>query len=212
MRSLFFLVIGLTLFFQACTTSRQAQNNSKDLARLVHWMSGSFNSAAQAQRDTNYFDISLHMQPIWLQLGKERQEYWLYVEQAMSARADKPYRQRIYKVEQLDAKTFRSSVYLIPDESKYIGAWRTPQVFDALSPDQLDARQGCAVHLTLQADGSFRGSTIGKDCESTLRGATYASSKVSISANGIDSWDQGFNAQDVQVWGATKGGYEFRKQ
>lgn len=212
MRSLLFFAVLITLFSQSCTVSRQAAGQTSDLARLVNWMSGSFNSAAQAQRDTDYFDISLHMHPIWPQLSNDQQGYWLYVEQAMSARADKPYRQRIYKVEKIDAQTFRSSVFLIPEESKYIGAWRTPQVFDALTPSQLDAREGCAVHLSLQPDGSFQGSTLGKGCESTLRGATYASSKVSINNKGIDSWDQGFNAQDAQVWGATKGGYEFRRQ
>lgn len=212
MRHVFVIMAFLWLFFQACSVSKQATGKASDLTRLVNWMSGSFNSAAQAQRDTDYFDISLHMQPIWPQLSNDRQGYWLYVEQAMSARADKPYRQRIYRVEQLDAQTFRSSVFLIPEESKYVGAWRTPQVFDNLSPAQLETREGCAVQLTLQPDGSFQGSTIGKGCESTLRGATYASSKVIISTKGIDSWDQGFNAQDIQVWGATKGGYEFRKE
>lgn len=212
MRHVFAIMAFLWLFFQACSVSKQATGKASDLTRLVNWMSGSFNSAAQAQRDTDYFDISLHMQLIWPQLSNDRQGYWLYVEQAMSARADKPYRQRIYRVEQLDAQTFRSSVFLIPEESKYVGAWRTPQVFDNLSPAQLETREGCAVQLTLQPDGSFQGSTIGKGCESTLRGATYASSKVIISTKGIDSWDQGFNAQDIQVWGATKGGYEFRKE
>jgi hypothetical protein len=43
-----------------------------------------------------------------------------------------------------------------------------------------------------------------------LRGASYATSKVTIEEGLIISWDQGFNEEDEQVWGAVKGGYEFR--
>ena len=53
--------------------------------------------------------------------------------------------------------------------------------------------------------------TLGKACESKLRGATYASSVVAIQPGRIESRDQGFDACDVQVWGATEGGYVFLK-
>ncbi|MGB0932242.1 MAG: CpcT/CpeT family chromophore lyase, partial [Chitinophagales bacterium] len=50
-----------------------------------------------------------------------------------------------------------------------------------------------------------------KECGSTLRGATYATSKVNIYKDRLESWDQGFNDQDSQVWGAVKGPYIFDK-
>jgi len=33
-----------------------------------------------------------------------------------------------------------------------------------------------------------------------------------IGAQGMNSWDQGWNDAGAQVWGATKGGYSFLKQ
>ena len=60
-------------------------------------------------------------------------------------------------------------------------------------------------------NGSYEGSTNGKDCQSDLRGAKYATSEVVISDEGIKSWDRGYDENDKQVWGAEKGGYVFKK-
>ncbi len=200
-------IFGLLAFLAlACGSSRKAAGDGAALEQLFQWMTGSFSSAEQAARDSAYYDISLHMYPIWKEKGR-----WLYVEQAVGSMQDRPYRQRVYQVEQLDANTFRSAVYTLPDEAAFVGAWAAPGRFDALTPDQLVLREGCAVILKRQADGSFSGGTEGKGCESTLRGASYATSRVTIREGAIDSWDQGFNTAGEQVWGAVKGGYEFRR-
>ena len=36
--------------------------------------------------------------------------------------------------------------------------------------------------------------------------------EVSMESGRIESWDQGFDANGKQVWGAEKGGYVFLKQ
>ena len=74
----------------------------------------------------------------------------------------------------------------------------------------MDIRQGCEVVLSRNADGSYEGSTIDKNCKSTLRGASYATSKVRVEKGMITSWDQGFDDKDEQVWGATEGPYIFK--
>ncbi|HRW89883.1 MAG TPA: CpcT/CpeT family chromophore lyase, partial [Flavobacteriales bacterium] len=66
---------------------------AQSLAELASWMTGSFSSAAQAEADTNYYAIELEMARIW----PERTDgVWLYVEQAVAAKKEKPYRQRVY--------------------------------------------------------------------------------------------------------------------
>ncbi len=176
------------------------------LDKLFTMMQGSFNSGKQAQADSSYFDISLHMAPIWPEQGN-----FLYVEQAVSANQDQPYRQRVYKLERMDDTRIGSIVYEIPNDSLWIGKWKTPEAFSSLSPDDLEIRQGCTVFLQATADGGFSGSTNEMSCLSSLRGASYATSKVSVYADRIESWDQGFDAEGNQVWGAEKGGYVFDK-
>jgi CpeT/CpcT family (DUF1001) len=202
-------VLSVILSLHACTASKQGESGSaKDLDRLVSYMQGSFNSSAQAKRDTNYFDISLEMRPIW---PKRKDAHWLYVEQAVTALKGKPYRQRVYRVSARSDGSFISEVYTLPDEASFVGAYATVEKFDALNPDQLVLRNGCGVILRKEGDG-FKGATEGDGCESNLRGAKYASSKVEIASDRILSWDQGFDAAGKQVWGATLGGYEFLKQ
>ena len=171
-------------------------------------MTGSFNSHEQSIADSNYFNISLHMYPIW----EEKEGHWLYVEQAMYSRQDQPYRQRIYQLEKLEDNLFVSHVYLIADEENAVGKWKEPTHFKTLTMDNIIKKEGCEVILNKMDDGSFRGSTMDQKCKSTLRGASYASSIVQIQPDKLISWDQGFSSDHKQVWGATKGGYIFVKE
>lgn len=180
----------------------------RDLKTLLQWMTGDFSSQAQSQRDSDYYDIRLHIQPIW---KSEKGVHWLYVEQATASAQDKPYRQRVYKVARDGKNGFKSIVYTLPTPEKWVGGYKNTEVFNALKPADLSLREGCTVFLARKPDGTFSGSTNADDCESTLRGAKYASSKVTITKNMLLSWDQGFNEKGEQVWGATKGGYEFVK-
>jgi hypothetical protein len=204
MRNAIFPLIA-ALALTACTASRKAGSNA-DLQLLKDQMTGTFNSAAQAARDSNYYDITLHMYPIW----PDRPGAWLYVEQAVTASQNKPYRQRIYQLEKIDRQTFVSKVYTIQNEKDYVNAWKTPEVFSKLPLESIELKSGCEVVLK-RSGKLFTGATGDKTCPSELRGASYATSKVTVYPDKIVSWDQGFNAEGVQVWGAAQGGYEFLK-
>jgi CpeT protein len=179
-------------------------------------MVGSFSSESQAAADPeNYRDIRLQMVRIW---PKRTDGRWLYVEQAAGTALAKPYRQRVYNLVSLaeplaDGSTIRSDVYELPgDPLTYAGAWKTPETFDALTPDTLDLREGCSIFLRQDADGLFRGSTQGNGCSSSLAGASYATSEAIITPAGLQTWDRGFFADGTQAWGATKGAYVFVRQ
>lgn len=182
-------------------------------------MAGSFSSAEQSLVDKDFRDIRLHMTLIWPSRTSDS-EKWLYVEQAMAEAQDRPYRQRIYRVtpgtsERGGVGTLVSEVFELPGGPEgalmYAGAWQTPDSMETLSPEQLSKRDGCDVVLREVVAGTFEGGTVGKACLSSLRGATYVTSKVRMDATGLVTWDQGFDASDKQVWGAVKSGYEFRR-
>ena len=105
---------------------------------------------------------------------------------------------------------FESKVYELPSPEKFVHSWEKPELFQHITPDSLIARKGCAVYLKKEGN-CYSGSTKDKDCLSSLRGATYARSTVTVCENQIVSWDQGWNAEDEQVWGAVKEGYVFQK-
>ncbi|MBL0012902.1 MAG: chromophore lyase CpcT/CpeT [Flavobacterium sp.] len=202
-----FLIAILGIAIASCKSGQNVASKSEaHLNELVSIMQGTYSSEKQSVKDTSYFNISLRMVPIWKNKG-----HYLYVEQALFKKQDKPYRVRIYKVSQRGENEFISEIHTLKNEKEWIGKWATPEAFDALTENDIELKQGCGVVLHRSGKNKFEGSTGEKTCPSELRGASYASSKVTVTPSQILSWDQGFDKDGKQVWGATKAGYVFDK-
>lgn len=199
------VVLLVAILLTAGCKTTQNQSDSKELKELVSIMQGHYSSEKQALADKDYYNISLRMTPIWKSKGN-----YLFVEQAIFDKQDKPYRVRIYKVSQR-GNEFISEIYTLKDEKAWIGKWATPEIYDQLTEADIELKSGCEVVLKHTGKNRFEGATGDKTCPSELRGASWANSKVTVTENTILSWDQGFDKDGKQVWGATKGGYEFIK-
>ncbi len=212
MNKLYFLV-GLIGIMNLISCTDQKLNSTKDnhheaLSNLFDMMSGEFSSEEQAKEDALFYNINLVMYPIW---ENDKNTKWLYVEQAVTKYIDKPYRQRVYKLSINQDGLIESCVFELANPSKYIHGWENPIIFKQITPDSLILREGCAVFLKKEED-CYSGSTNNKDCKSSLRGATYVTSKVNVCKDQIISWDQGWNNKDEQVWGAETRGYIFKRK
>lgn len=202
------LSLILSILLSACIQRKEVKPSQAHLDRLVTWMTGSFSSQEQSLLDTAFLDIRLQMVQIWPERTDGR---WVYVEQASALTLDRPYRQRVYRLFRRNDTTFVSAVYEITEPMRLAGAWRTPASFDFLVPDSLMPMTGCALFLHPRGDSAFVGSTVDRECLSDHREAAYATSEVRITELGMFTWDRGWNADGVQVWGAIKGGYIFKK-
>lgn len=198
----------LVWMIAACSPAKKAVKVDQELNQLVELLNGSFSSEAQSKADTAYFNISLVMVPIWT---NRTDGQWMYVEQAMASKLDKPYRQRVYHLLHPGGNTFTSDIYTIKNALSYAGLQNDKTKLQKLSFDSLELKDGCTVTLIKNND-LYLGGTDGKSCPSDLRGAKYASTKITLKKGELVSWDQGFDASDKQVWGATKGGYIFIKK
>jgi len=98
---------------------------------------------------------------------------------------------------------------IIPCALREIG--QIGEAVKGLTSDSLKLREGCSIFLQRHSPEFYRGSTCGEGCVSTLRGASYATSEVTIKKTEMISWDRGFDSNQKQVWGAEKGGYIFKK-
>jgi hypothetical protein len=94
---------------------------------------------------------------------------------------------------------------------RFAGAWSDVSMLKNLTTDSLTEKPGCTMYLYKNNDGNFYGGTRENNCESNLKGASFATSEVTIYSNMLISWDRGWDANSKQVWGAEKGGYRFRK-
>jgi hypothetical protein len=206
------LITMTSVFLYACKSLKntsQLNTIEKELVNFQQLMSGKYNSQAQSISDTDYFNISLVMTPIW----KERTDgRWLYVEQAMATKLEKPYRQRVYHLQHPQTNIFTSDIYTIKDALSFAGAQNDKEKMQKLSFDKIELKEGCTVTLVAKGNNEFEGGTNSDHCPSDLRGAKYATTKIIMKNGELISWDQGFDTKGKQVWGAEKGGYIFVKQ
>lgn len=205
-------LVFIFLLFVSVQSNAQLENI---YGTLLAYMTGSFSSEAQSKADSNFYDIRLHM--VEIQMGNEPGN-WLYVEQALGSAQDKPYRQRVYQVVEISLGIYESRVYEFENPLQYAGGWNDASKLSSLTFDKLILRDGCSITLKYESElvgdsivNRFVGSTGATSCPSSLRGASYATSEVIITADQLLSWDRGWDANGKQVWGAETGGYIFVK-
>lgn len=177
-------------------------------------VTGSFTSAAQAAEDDRYSVVEAEIIRIW----PERTDgIWIYQEQAIvnmdgidpATAKNRPYFQRVGHIYREASGRIVRDNYELPDAPAYAGAWRAPQRFDAISPDQL-GKKGCANILLPVATGHWVSHT--EDCANSYRGASKMISLGITMPEGFANWDRGFGADGQLVWGPADGGYVFRRR
>jgi hypothetical protein len=185
------------------------QVRAGELDTLAAWMTGSFSSAAQASADPGeHADVRMHAIAVWAERTDGR---WLYVERALASTPEEPHWQRVVRLHAEDAG-LASDIYLLPGDAKrFRGAWRDPLLLKDVTPERLSLREGCTMHWTRGADGSFSGTTSVDACPSELHHARYSMSTSTVTDTLVTSWDQGFDASGRQVWGVTSGPYLFAR-
>jgi len=206
-----FFALMIFIFFLAGTNrlSSQPQYGHDDLLELKKLMTGWFSTESHSKEDTAYFHIRLCMHPIW---EKREDGYWLYVEQAVFASLNNPYRQRVYHLYlSEDSSSLVSRVFEIQNPSAYVGGCNNNMVLADLQHQDLVDRPGCEIFLTRAGENTFEGSTRQGACLSSWRGASWVSSDVVISTEGLTSWDRGWDVENNLVWGPQGGGYRFDK-
>jgi CpeT protein len=201
------ILMPLGLIACVAAPHREAGVPDDPAAAVAAIMQGHYDSRDQAAADKSYFPIALAMVPIW----PERNDgHWLYVEQAIADTAEKPYRQRVYRVYNGEDGEVISEVYTFAEPERYVQGWRTGSLA-GLREDMLQPRTGCAVHLR-ERGGLWQGATVGTRCASERSGAAYATAEVTLESGRMSSWDRGFDTAGNQVWGATTGAYVFVKR
>lgn len=203
------IVFSLAGCFLGRPLSKEVSRPVSPLEELWQQMAGFYDSADQAATDTQYYDIRLAMVPIRV---SDENYKWLYVEQAVASAPERPYRIRVYRLEQLAEGRFVSRVYALRDERAYLQAWSDPEKLTMLDTADIDEREGCAVFMTRTSPGVFEGATMQGTCESSLRGASYAQAEVFLDGRVLRSWDRGYDQRGNQVWGAERGPYIFKKR
>lgn len=168
--------------------------------RLRDWWIGTWSS----QSEEGGLDVRLVVAQVWTSRWDGP---WLYAEEALAARPDRPHRQRIYRLslDPAETGTVVADVFEIPgDPRRFAGTWRDREPFSHLRPEDLVRREGCSLRFHSHV-GRFTGATQGTACRSERDGARYATCEMTVEPERIESWERGFDAGGRQVWGPVDG-------
>lgn len=217
--SVVLLGIGLLLMMSCGAGKNSAKNTAEEeraailaltnnLEQLGRIMPGVYTNTQQYKANPDdFYHVIMKLYRIW----PDRDDaIWLYIEQAQFEVQDQPYRQRVYKLFRGERDTLISEVYTLPDTKAAINKGDQAEFWKELSPTQLQAREGCAVYLKRKANALYTGGTLPNTCTSTLAGAAFAHSTVTIGLDVFESLDQGYDKQGNIVWGSEKGPYRFK--
>ncbi len=191
----------------ACSEVKEQETEAEEIVDLaVEHLEGRFDSLEQSEENINYYAISLVMCEVE---APEIGDAVVYVEQAQMSSLNQPYRQRLYVLDELEEGEVRSSVYELADPDAAIGLCDEDEMM-YFSAAEASLKDGCEVYLSWTGKG-FSGETEVGTCSSTMGGASYATAAVEMTMDQISSWDQGWNSQGEQVWGAVEGAYIFNR-
>jgi hypothetical protein len=97
-------------------------------------------------------------------------------------------------------------IYYIKDESRF-------SYLNSKSITEADIylKDGCDIWIRIDDDGNYNGNTDGKNCVATFRGSSYVTTDFWVYKKKVLSWERGWDLNDNQMWGSTKGYYIFKK-
>ncbi len=196
------LFMSLLAFTISCDTKTSDDSKLQDFTDLL---SGKFSSEKQSELDSSYPAVYLVNIPIW----EDKPGYWLYHELYDKKNNSSVYNQRIINVRREDSVTLSTISYVIPNQKKYINAWRDISVFNFLTIDSLKRRDGCDVYFK-KTSTIYQGKTKKGTCLSNFtENIAYTTSNVVVSKNKISSWDRGYDITGKQIWGKIQGPFQF---
>jgi len=186
----------------------RADDTSASTDRFTQLFTGAFSSVEQSLGDKNFRAVSVHCVRIWPQ---RTDGIWFYLEHALADGLDQPYRQRVHQLVPAVDGALELRVFTLDDPIKVTGAWRNAAPLAELPPEKLTLLAGGSIFFKEMPDGSFVGGTRGPGSPNDLRGATHATTEMTLTSEKITFWERGFNAAKRQVWGPTNGGYVFKR-
>jgi hypothetical protein len=182
----------------------------KEIKTIGAWMTGSFDTFAQVDRDEEadakyrHIRAILHVQPV--SIAGLNNALALYVENQAAESRTKPYRQRVYVIKRDAENKIIIEIHRIKNQEQVVNAYKNPTVLKNLTLENLTHEAGCDMIFEKINTKLFKGSSgTEKTCKSTLRGATHTVSKTEITPTQITNLDQGFDDEGNHKWGPPPG-------
>lgn len=198
--------IFTTLIISLLFTNNSQAQTINHVQEVVSHLVGIMDTSAQSQ--VNSKRVNVQMTTCKVQLKDEVNSVYLYQEQALATKLDQPYRQRILKIISLENNQVESKAYKLTNETQFINFCNQSESNKILQKTDL-TESICSVFLRPVVT-IYIGETPPEGCSANVRGAVKITNKIILHSQGMDTFDQGFDAEGKQVWGAVNDSYQFR--
>ncbi len=178
-----------------------------ELGNLVKLLVGEFSNESQVKEDAGFAYLHLVNTVIW----EDRPGYWVYSEVYDPRQGNFIYSQRILEYEKLDSASFKSTSYKILNAKGYERGWEDKKIFNKLTMDSLEVRQGCEIYFEKNTSTIYSGKTNKGFCSSSINNVEYITANLVISKNKISIWNRGYNNEGKQIWGKINGPYKYKR-
>ena len=204
------MVLGLVLALLAAPEGTGPSTAPASADEVAVWLAGTYDTRDQAARDAEVPVLRM----LIVAVPKSRLSYGapvLYLEEAPAARPDRPSLQRFLRVETDATGAIVLRRFDLKDGSAAAGKWRMPADLALFGRNDVRERVSCALTLKKTAD-HYEGSAAAVECIPALLGVTRATSEMRIFPDRVETWDRGFGAKSVQLYGPMLEPYRFRKR
>lgn len=201
----------LTLCGALSANSACADETNASVNHFADLLNGVFDSSSQAIDDSSYLDVTVrHCAVAVTDLpADKRSGRFLALRQSVSTEAN-PYRVRILRIfAGSTADSVRVSSYATTTDVNLAELCFKPEAERTVSFKQL-SEEKCTTESQYR-DGQFVGGTTGDGCPSSRAGAVRMTSELTLSGQGMTTWDRGWNAAGQVVWGPETGPYRFER-
>ena len=201
------LAIVLSFFLAARPIGAESPAFADEVTR---WLVGTYDTRDQAARDAEVPALRL----LIVAVPKSRLSFGapvFYLEEAPVAKPDRPSRQRFLRVETDADGAIVLRTFDLKDGSAAAGKWRMPADLALFGRNDVRERTACAVTLKKIRD-HYEGTAASVECVPALLGLTRATSEIRVFSDRVETWDRGFGAKSVQLYGSTLGPYSWKKR
>lgn len=200
-------VLVLSLLLAARPIGAESPASPDEVAM---WLAGTYDTREQAGRDAEVPALRL----LIVAVPKSRLSFGapvLYLEEAPVAKPDRPSLQRFFRIETDAEGAIVLRRFDLKDGSAAAGKWRMPADLALFGRNDVRERSACAVTLRKIGD-HYEGTAASVECVPAFLGVTRASSEIRVFSDRVETWDRGFGAKNVQLYGPVLGPYLWKKR
>jgi CpeT/CpcT family (DUF1001) len=188
-------------------------SHMEQVQKVAGWLEGVMDTTTPPSASGKSVNVRMRTCRIRLADDRDRRfadSIFLYQEQAVRETLEQPYRQRFLQIMPTADGSIESKAYK-PEKPTAFVNWcdRQPDTMRVLPTVNLGTPI-CSVFLRVEGD-RFIGETPPQGCPTSVRGAVRMTNTIELFADGMNTWDRGFDANGKQLWGAKNESYQYRR-